>query len=59
MNDGRVGERFMPTVLKTVEPDEGSVGSNPTSSSIYPFLMLAFSTFGVSFVSLCFPKDSP
>ena len=30
---GGVSERFKETVLKTVEPDEGSVGSNPTPSA--------------------------
>ncbi len=30
---GGVSERFKEAVLKTVEPDEGSVGSNPTPSA--------------------------
>ena len=30
---GEVSERFKEAVLKTVEPDEGSVGSNPTPSA--------------------------
>lgn len=36
---GSVGEWFMPTVLKTVEP-KGSVGSNPTASAIKTPLIL-------------------
>ena len=34
---GGVGERLKPAVLKTVRPQKGLVGSNPTPSAIQPW----------------------
>ena len=40
--NGRVGEWFMPAVLKTAEP-QGSVSSNLTSSAKFPVLVTMIS----------------